>query len=270
MSCVIGLDIGTTSTIGILVRLPETVLGIVSRPVTLVSRNPGWAEEDPEQWWRNSCAIIRQLIADSGIPPTEVAGIGVTGMLPAVVLLDEEGRVLRPSIQQSDGRCAAEVEELRAEIDEPAFVRRAGNGVNQQLVASKLRWIEKHEPAVFPKISTVFGSYDYINWRLTGEKRIEQNWALEAGFVDLARHETAADLIAYTHLPAEAVPAMSSGRPIRFSGAPAAIWSPKASSVAAIIFDSNGPGAMAFTVMAGASRLARWRVSRCTAAFDAE
>lgn len=214
MSCVIGLDIGTTSTIGILVKLPETVLGIVSRPVTLMSRNPGWAEEDPEQWWQNSCAIIRQLIADSGISPTEIAGIGVTGMLPAVVLLDEEGRVLRPSIQQSDGRCAIEVEELRSEIDEAAFVRRAGNGVNQQLVASKLRWIEKHEPAVFKKIATVFGSYDYINWRLTGEKRIEQNWALEAGFVDLAKHETAADLIAYTHLPAAAVPPMSSSHQI--------------------------------------------------------
>jgi xylulokinase len=214
MSCVIGLDIGTTSTIGILVKLPETVLGIVSRPVTLMSRNPGWAEEDPKQWWQNSCAIIRQLIADSGISPAEIAGIGVTGMLPAVVLLDEEGRVLRPSIQQSDGRCAAEVEELRSEIDEAAFVRRAGNGVNQQLVASKLRWIEKHEPAVFAKIATVFGSYDYINWRLTGEKRIEQNWALEAGFVDLAKNETAADLIAYTHLPTDAIPAMSSSHQI--------------------------------------------------------
>lgn len=206
MSCVIGLDIGTTSTIGILVKLPETILGIVSRPVTLASRNPGWAEEDPEQWWQNSCAIIRQLLADSGIEPSEVAGIGVTGMLPAVVLLDAKGDLLRPSIQQSDGRCAAEVEELRTEIDEAAFVKRAGNGVNQQLVASKLRWIEKHEPEVFRRIATVFGSYDYINWRLTGERRIEQNWALEAGFVDLARGELAADLIAHTHLPAGAIP----------------------------------------------------------------
>ncbi|HVI88479.1 MAG TPA: FGGY family carbohydrate kinase, partial [Dongiaceae bacterium] len=169
MSCVIGLDIGTTSTIGILVRMPATVLGIASRPVTLMSRNPGWAEEDPEQWWQNACAIIRELIAESGIDPSEITGIGVTGMLPAVVLLDAADRLLRPSIQQSDGRCGAEVAELRAEIDEAAFVRRAGNGVNQQLVASKIRWIEKHEPATFANIATVFGSYDYINWRLSGE-----------------------------------------------------------------------------------------------------
>lgn len=206
MSCVIGLDIGTTSTIGILVKLPETVLGIVSRPVTLMSRHPGWAEEDPEQWWRNSCAIIRQLLTEAQVKPSEIAGIGATGMLPAVVLLDTDGNLLRPSIQQSDGRCAAEVEELRAEIDEAAFVRRAGNGINQQLVASKLRWIEKQEPEIFSKITTVFGSYDYINWRLTGARRVEQNWALEAGFVDLARHEIAADLVAHTHLQSGAVP----------------------------------------------------------------
>ncbi len=63
MSCVLGIDIGTTSTIGILVRLPDTVLGIASRPVTLASPHPGWAEENPEQWWDNACAIIRELIA---------------------------------------------------------------------------------------------------------------------------------------------------------------------------------------------------------------
>jgi len=96
-------------------------------------------------------------------------------MLPALVLLDAEGRLLRPSIQQSDGRCAAEVEELRAEIDEAAFVRSAGNGINQQLAAPRLRWIERHEPEIFTRIATVFGSYDYINWRLTGERAIEQN-----------------------------------------------------------------------------------------------
>ena len=65
-------------------------------------------------------------------------------------------------------------------------MRRTGNGINQQLVAPKLRWLERHEPEVFGSIATVFGSYDYINWRLTGARAIERNWALEAGFLDLA------------------------------------------------------------------------------------
>ena len=127
-------------------------------------------------------------------------------MLPAVVLLDDAGRLLRRSIQQSDARCGAEVEALRAEIDEKAFLAKAGNGINQQLVAAKLRWIERHEAEIFARIATVFGSYDYINWRLTGERAIEQNWALEAGFVDLKTHALDDRLVALAHILRAALP----------------------------------------------------------------
>jgi xylulokinase len=206
MRCVLGLDIGTTSTIGILIRLPDRTLALASRPVALRSDHSGWAEEDPEQWWANVGEIVRELIHSSGVSPADIGAVGVTGMLPAVVLLDSSGRLLRPSIQQSDARCGAEVDELRAEIDERAFLAKAGNGVNQQLVAAKLRWIERHEPGVFARIATVFGSYDYINWRLTGERAIEQNWALEAGFVDLKADAIDDALVALAHIPRAVLP----------------------------------------------------------------
>ncbi|MBN8945018.1 MAG: FGGY-family carbohydrate kinase [Rhizobiales bacterium] len=206
MACVLGLDIGTTTTIGILVRLPDTVLAIASRPVALRSDHAGWAEEDPRQWWGNVRDIVAELMAASGVAAADIAAVGTTGMLPAVVLLDDQGVLLRPSIQQSDGRCGAEVAELRREVDEAAFIAKAGNGINQQLVTAKLRWIERHEPEVFGRIATVFGSYDYINWRLTGERRVEQNWALEAGFIDLATHEIDDGLVALGHIPRAAVP----------------------------------------------------------------
>jgi len=209
MACVLGLDIGTTSTIGILIRLPDTVLAMASRPVTLSSPHPGWAEEDPAEWWANVREIAAELVATAGVAADDIAAIGVTGMLPAVVLLDAEGRVIRPSIQQSDGRCGAEVTELRAECDEAAFIAKAGNGINQQLVTAKLRWIARHEPENFARIATVFGSYDYVNWRLTGTGAVEQNWALEAGFVDVSRNALDDGLIALSGLPRAAVPAMT-------------------------------------------------------------
>ncbi|MBN9073846.1 MAG: carbohydrate kinase [Rhizobiales bacterium] len=204
----LGLDIGTTSTIGILIRLPDEVVGLISRPVTFSAPKAGWAEEDPREWWENVRAILAAF-AERGIDLHEIRGIGVTGMLPAVVLLDEAGDLIRPSIQQSDGRCGAEVEALRSEVDPDWFLRKAGNGINQQLVTAKLRWIERHEPENFARIATVFGSYDYINWRLTGRRAIEQNWALEAGFVDLGRLEISPDLVALAHIPAEALPPRS-------------------------------------------------------------
>ena len=209
MPCVLGLDIGTTSTIGILIRPPDETLALASRPVTLRSDHVGWAEEDPEQWWSNVGEIVRELLHTSGVSAADIAAVGVTGMLPAVVLLDSTGACCRPSIQQSDARCGAEVEELRAEIDEKAFLAKAGNGINQQLIAAKLRWIERHEPEIFARIATVFGSYDYINWRLTGERAIEQNWALEAGFVDLATHAIDDALVALAHIPRQRAAAQS-------------------------------------------------------------
>jgi xylulokinase len=206
MAAVIGIDIGTTSTIGILIDLPSRIVGVVSRPVDLVSLHPGWAEEDPEQWWQNTCAIVRELLALEPTLAATLAGIGVAGMVPAVVLLDEAGQLLRRSIQQSDGRCAQEVEELAAEVDAATFLRRTGNGINQQIVAAKLRWIARHEPEVFARIGTVFGSYDFINFKLTGARSLEHNWALEAGFVDLADGRLAADLVALGGLPGSALP----------------------------------------------------------------
>ena len=206
MFYVLGIDIGTTSTIGILICLPGQVLATSSRPTTLSSPRPGWAEEDPEQWWRNVREIVPELIRTAGIDKTDIRGVGVTGMLPAVVLLDREGRILRPSIQQSDGRCGKEVSEIAADTPEAEFLKKAGNGINQQLVAAKLRWIEKNEPDVFSRIDTVFGSYDYINWRLSDERAVEQNWALEAGFVDLSSLELSDELIALAHISRDAIP----------------------------------------------------------------
>ena len=204
--CVIGLDIGTTSTIGALVRPPATIVAVAARPTTLSSPHPGWAEEDPAQWWDNACAVLRDLVAAAPGGAGALRGLCVTGMVPALVLLDEAGALLRPSIQQSDGRAAAEVAELAAEIDPAAFLARTGNGVNQQLIATRLRWIERHEPEIFARVATVFGSYDYLNWRLTGRRGVEQNFALEAGIVDLRDHAIHDDLVALTHLPREAVP----------------------------------------------------------------
>lgn len=200
MALTLGIDIGTTSTIGILIDDEGRALALAQRPVELHSDRPGWAEENPAQWWENCCAVIPEILANAGRNARDIAAIGVTGMLPAVVLLDADGRLLRRSIQQSDGRTGAEVADLAAALDEAVFVRRTGNGINQQLVAPKLRWLERHEPDVFGSIATVLGSYDYINWRLTGVRAIERNWALEAGFLDLASGRIDPELVALGHI----------------------------------------------------------------------
>jgi len=194
MALLLGIDIGTTSTIGILVEAAGHVLATAARDCDLISDHPAWAEEDPAQWWDNTCAITRELLA--GRDAADVAAVGVTGMVPALVCLDAEGRALRRSIQQNDARTAREIAELAAEVPEAAFFARTGNGINQQLVAPRLRWLARHEPTVLARTATIMGSYDYVTFRLTGQRCVEQNWALEAGFVDLAAGDVADDLVA--------------------------------------------------------------------------
>ncbi|MEJ8473713.1 FGGY-family carbohydrate kinase [Roseibium algae] len=207
MPIVIGLDIGTTSTVAVAMAPSGETLAWASRPSKLSSSQPGFAEADPAEWWLNAQAVLRETTG-ALLDVSELAGICVTGMLPAVVLLDKNRNVLRPSIQQSDARCGREVEELQAEVDEVTFLRRTGQGITQQLVAPKLRWIAKHEPDLFAQISHVLGSYDFINMQLTGNLTVERNWALEAGFIDLETHDVDSGLVSLSGLQSSVLPSL--------------------------------------------------------------
>jgi xylulokinase len=206
MPLLLGLDIGTTSTIGILIDETGATLATASQPCVLHSDHANWSEEDAGQWWQNVCAIIPDLLTKCGRPAADIAGVGVTGMLPAVVLLDREGRLLRRSIQQNDARATDEIAAMRQAIDGAEFFRRTGGSINQQLVAPKLRWIERHEPETFARIATVFGSYDYITWRLSGAAGIEHNWALESGLVNIATDRFDPELVALAGIKPEQLP----------------------------------------------------------------
>ena len=213
MTVAIGLDIGTTSTIATLMDTSGKVLSSHARASRLLSSEPGFAEADPAQWWENSQDVLKAVMAE--LPEGEtLCGVCVTGMLPAVVLLDDKDQLLRPSIQQSDARCGEEVRAMAESLDEAAFLARTGQGLTQQLVAPKLRWIESHEPDVYTAVACMFGSYDYVNFCLTGEKRVERNWALEAGFVDLANHDIAVDLVALSGLAASVVPPLAAAHEV--------------------------------------------------------
>ena len=137
MSHLLGLDIGTTSTIGILIDADGGTAATASRPSELVSRHPNWAEENPELWWANVCTIVPELFEISGIPPVEVAGVGVTGMVPTLILLDGDGRALRNSIQQNDARAVEEIGAMKEAVDAGEFFALTGGSINQQLIAPK-------------------------------------------------------------------------------------------------------------------------------------
>jgi len=196
MAFLLGIDIGTTSTIGIIIDDAGNSLAVESRPSTLYSDHPNWAEEDAGLWWENVGEICHALVARAGIAAADISGVGVTGMLPAIVLIDGEHRALRRSIQQNDARATSELNRFRQGMDDAEFLKRSGTGYSQQLVGPKLMWLRDNEPETFAAARHVVGASDYITARLTGTVQVEHNWALEAGFVDIESGAYAPDLIA--------------------------------------------------------------------------
>ena len=185
----IGIDIGTSAVKAVIVDTNGNLIADASREHHLVSPKPGWAEENPEEWWHNCVAVIRECIDNAAFRGREIAGVGVTGMVPAIILLDDAGEIIRPSIQQNDARTTVEIDEFRAQIDQELFYSITGSIINQQSVGPKLVWLQRNEPAVWERAQTIFGSYDYINYRLTGIRSIEANWALESGLYDINKKE---------------------------------------------------------------------------------
>lgn len=190
MSQLLGIDIGTTATKAVLLDPDRGRVAEAERPVRLHSRHPGWAEEDTEEWWRNVRELTPELAEDR-----DVAAVGFSGMVPCVILLDEDGRVLRRSIQQNDARAVEEIRELCERLADARVLERTGSPVTQQSVGPTLMWLAKHEPEAWSRAHTVLGSYDLMAFRLTGERGVEINWALESGLFDLESGAWAPDIV---------------------------------------------------------------------------
>ena len=146
MTCVIGIDIGTTSTIGILLDTKRNkILKKISFNVKLISLEYGWAEEDPNQWWKNTQNIIKSLSKKAKNSKKKIIAIGVTGMLPALVILDKKNNVIRNSIQQSDSRTENQIKKIFNKNNSNWFIKKTNCGINQQLIAPKLLWLKENE-----------------------------------------------------------------------------------------------------------------------------
>ena len=199
-SYLLGIDIGTTATKAILGTTDGQIVAETSAESTLHSPHPGWAEEDPEQWWANVGTVCHALLERH--PDADITAVGVSGMVPTIVLLDADDRLLRPSIQQNDARSHEEIPYFQARTDESDILARTGSAITQQSIGPKLLWLRRHEPEVMARAARLMGSYDFINYRLTGQHVIESNWALESGLYDLRKQAWAEDILALSEIDA--------------------------------------------------------------------
>lgn len=185
----LGIDIGTTATKSIILHPTKGIVAEDEKVSTLRSPHPVWAEADPDEWWDNVAHVTRACLSKADIDAHQVAGVGVTGMVPTLIILNKDGKHLRPSIQQNDARAFAEIRYMRANLDEAEVLGRTGSAITQQSIGPKAIWLSKNEPEIVRTVAHLMGSYDFIVHKMTGAVSCERNWALESGLFDLHRQD---------------------------------------------------------------------------------
>jgi xylulokinase len=166
---VIGVDVGTTGTKAVLVRVNGEVVSTATREYPLHTPQPGWAEQDPGDWWRATAGTIREVTEQAGARPEEVRGVGLSGQQHGSVFLDGKGEVLREALLWCDQRTSEQCEWIHRTVGFEKVVAETLNPVLTGFQAPKIVWLRDHEPELYRRLRMVLLPKDYVRYRLSGE-----------------------------------------------------------------------------------------------------
>ncbi len=162
----LGVDIGTSSSKGVLVDAGGVVLRSATREHAPSRPRPGWVEMDADIWWSEFASICRELL-DADAP--QIGAVGVSGMGPCVLLADEDDHPVRPAILYGvDTRATAQIERLNAQLGADEIIRRGGSALSSQAAGAKVAWVAEAEPEVFARAKRLFMPSSWLVRHLTG------------------------------------------------------------------------------------------------------
>lgn len=165
----LGIDIGTSSSKGVLVDLAGRVIAERALPHGFDIPQPGWAEQDADAvWWSDFCNISRALIGEADIDANRIAGVAASAIAPTMLPLDENYRPLRPAILYGiDTRASDEIAEMSAALGEDEIFERSGHSLSAQSVGPKALWYRKHQPELFKRTRKIITAASYLVFKLT-------------------------------------------------------------------------------------------------------
>lgn len=202
-AAVLSVDIGTSSSKGVLVDLAGRLLATATREHVVSRPRPGHVEMDGQVWWEEFVALAKDLLAAASQDgpadgPPEVVAVGVSGMGPCVLLTDAEGTPLRPAILYGvDTRSTAQIERLTARYGDAAIRARGGSSLSSQAAGAKVAWVAEEEPDVFARARRLFMPSSWLVQRLTGEYVLDHQSASQCTpLYDIAAEEWFAPWVA--------------------------------------------------------------------------
>ncbi len=195
---ILTVDVGTSSVKAVLYDTAGRVLATAQRRYGYQSPQPGWAEADPQEWWEGTRQAIQELAGmfDLG----RVAALSCTGQMHTAVFLDEQGRVIPPTILWLDRRASHELDELQSRWHLPPYE------LNSTYTLPKLYWLSRHHPEVLARVHKIIWPKDYIRYRLTGEICTDLTEAGGAALLDWRTRDWTLDRLEAVGLSARVLP----------------------------------------------------------------
>ena len=200
----IGIDLGTSSVKLLLMDENGQVKNIVSREYPLYFPHPGWSEQKPEDWYRESMAGVKELL--EGFDKNDVAGISFGGQMHGLVILDENDEVIRPAILWNDGRTTKECDYLNNEIGKETLSKYTANISFTGFTAPKILWVENQEPENFARIKKIMLPKDYLAYKLTGVHCTDVSDASGMLLLDVENRKWSKEMCDICHISEEMLP----------------------------------------------------------------
>lgn len=199
----LGIDIGTSGTKAVCFNEHGQALASATAEYELLTPQNGFAEENPLDWWEACKSVIKE-IADQGF---QIKGIGLSGQMHGLVLLDKDDHILRNSIIWCDNRAHQQASKIEKELG-PIVKRLTGNPVVASFTFAKLLWVKEHEPEIFKKIDKVMLPKDYIRYCLTKEFKTDYSDASGLQLLDIQKKVYAEELLKYLELEEKHFPVL--------------------------------------------------------------
>ena len=202
----LGIDLSTSTAKALLIDTAGGILAVGSTPLALSTPRPLWSEQDPQAWWDGVANSIRQVLDQTGIDPAHIQAIGLTGQMHGLVLLDQNGQVLRPAILWNDQRTGSQCDEIRGRIGRERLIQICGNDALTGFTAPKILWVQQNEPEIYARVKHVLLPKDYIRYRLTGEYGMDKADGSGTILFDLKSRTWSAEILSALGIPAEWLP----------------------------------------------------------------
>lgn len=187
MAYLLGIDIGTSGTKTVLFSEFGNAIASDTIEYPLYQLQNGYAEQEPLDWWNAVIGTIKNVLAKSGINSDDIKGVGLSGQMHGLVMLDEDGQVLRRSIIWCDSRTSKECEEITSKIGADNLISITANPALEGFTAGKILWVKNHEPQIYEKCKHILLPKDYIRYKLTGEFATEVSDASGMQLLDISK-----------------------------------------------------------------------------------